>query len=297
MRPDFLSAILFTNPTSVGSFTGISSILRSESNLQLDRQSTQSRRDSFNSLATSTLFISTLFGRSKGTRAITSSEAEISYNKYAKTYDDLDGGSIADSLGIEEARNKIIKQARGDVLEVAVGTGLNLSKYIFSPSPADGVTSLTLVDISDGMLAKAQAKLNAIDVPSFVDVKLIKADATSSDITSIFGTNKFDTVLDTFSLCVMGNDGAKSCLKQMRDVVKSETDGGKILLIENARSSNPVLGWYQDVTAEAAAKVGGKGCVSNQNVKSFIDGIDNLSVKSEEEFASGLFRSFICVKS
>mmetsp|Transcript_19908 Transcript_19908/g.29823 ORF Transcript_19908/g.29823 Transcript_19908/m.29823 type:complete len:293 (-) Transcript_19908:2633-3511(-) len=292
MRSDVLSLFVFSLfPNSQ----------RSEFRLQLDRQSTQqqSRRDNFAFLMTgsSSLFISTLLSKSKATQAISSSEAETSYNKYAKTYDDLDGGSIADSLGIEEARNKLIKQAKGDVLEVAVGTGLNLSKYIFSPSATDGVTSLTLLDISDGMLAEARTKLDAIEVPSFVDVKLIKADATSSDITSMFGMDKFDTVLDTFSLCVMGNDGAKDCLKQMRNVVKCEADGGKILLIENSRSSNPLLGWYQDVTAETAAKVGGKGCVSNQNVKSFIDGIDNLSVKSEEEFASGLFRSFVCVKT
>ncbi len=34
---------------------------------------------------------------------------------------------------------------------------------------------------------------------------------------------------------------------------------GQILLIENTRASNPVLGYYQDITASAAADVGGKG--------------------------------------
>jgi hypothetical protein len=34
---------------------------------------------------------------------------------------------------------------------------------------------------------------------------------------------------------------------------------GYVLLIENTRSSNPILGYYQDITASAAASMGGKG--------------------------------------
>jgi ubiquinone/menaquinone biosynthesis C-methylase UbiE len=125
----------------------------------------------------------------------------------------------------------------------------------------DGVTSLTLLDISDGMLSKAKTKIEELSIPSYVKVKFIKADATSLEVTSMFGQDSFDTVVDTFSLCVMGYDGAKNCLKQMYNVVKSNNEGGRIILLENSRSSNAMLGWYQDLTAETAAKVGGKGMV------------------------------------
>ncbi len=280
---------------------------------------TTTRRKALSKASTSlssTLFL--LQQQPKQVNAITSSDAESSYNKYAKTYDELDGGSIAKNLGIDEERTRIIQQqAKGDVLEVAVGTGLNLSKYKFASSPPtpipattptstdddttkiiDGVTSLTLLDISDGMLSEARTKLDSMKdkIPPYVKIRLIKADATSSDITNMFGEDAFDTVLDTFSLCIMGNEGAKRCLEQMRNVVKNEKDGGQILLIENTRSSNSFLGMYQDVTASAAAKIGGKGCVSNQDVKAFIGGIDRLKIKAENEFASGLFRSYICTK-
>eukprot|EP00558_Chaetoceros_sp_UNC1202_P014562 CAMPEP_0197236230 /NCGR_PEP_ID=MMETSP1429-20130617/3417_1 /TAXON_ID=49237 /ORGANISM="Chaetoceros sp., Strain UNC1202" /LENGTH=293 /DNA_ID=CAMNT_0042694985 /DNA_START=324 /DNA_END=1205 /DNA_ORIENTATION=+ len=226
--------------------------------------------------------------------AISSQEAESSYDKYAATYDALDGGSVANSLGIEEARTNMLKAARGRVLEIGVGTGLNLSKYQFASSQnaSDGVTSLTLLDISEGMMEEAKVKLRLLNVPDYVDVHFVKGDATA-ELSTLFGAEGyFDTVVDTFSLCVMGNAGAKRCLEEMKHVVKPET--GRILLIENARSSSNALGMYQDLTADLAAKIGGKGCVSNQDVTSFITKTNGLEVIREEEFAAGVFRSFIC---
>jgi methyltransferase OMS1 len=240
---------------------------------------------------------------SSPSHAISSQEAESSYNQYAPTYDTLDGGSVADSLGIEQARSKMLQLATGKVLEIGAGTGLNLGKYKFASSPGamDGVTSLTLLDISQGMMAEAKAKLLSLEIPDFVEVTFVKADATK-DLIHLFSVSAestdtndggyFDTVVDTFSLCVMGDTGAKQCLAQMTNVVKRDT--GRLLLIENARSSNPALGFYQDLTSESAAKMGGKGCVSNQNVGGFIRGADGLELLSEELFAAGLFRSFVC---
>jgi hypothetical protein len=69
---------------------------------------------------------------------------------------------------------------------------------------------------------------------------------------------------------------------------------GRILLLENTRSSNSFLGWYQDITAEAASNLGGKGCVSNQDVHALIQNIEGLKIEMEEEYALGLFRAFIC---
>ena len=68
---------------------------------------------------------------------------------------------------------------------------------------------------------------------------------------------------------------------------------GKILLLENSRSSNQFLGWYQDVTAEAAATAGGKGCVYNQDVASIINEC-KVTIQEEQNYAMGLFRSYIC---
>ena len=70
---------------------------------------------------------------------------------------------------------------------------------------------------------------------------------------------------------------------------------GKILLLENSRADNPLLGWYQDRTANAAASLGGKGCVYNQDVPSLIREA-GLIIEDERSFAGGLFRAFVCVR-
>jgi ubiquinone/menaquinone biosynthesis C-methylase UbiE len=253
------------------------------------------RRRIFSSLASVGICTATIVSYCDIVHAISSTEAESSYDRYAPTYDALDGGSLADSLGIERARTKIMSLAQGNVLEIGAGTGVTLEKYKFASSPHamdGGVTSLTLLDVSEGMMAQARDKLRDIRVPDYVNVHFVKADATK-DLIDLYGIEGyFDTVVDTFSLCVMGNDGAKNCLRQMQQVVKK--DSGRILLIENARSSNAVLGLYQDWTANAAANMGGKGCISNQNVGDFIRTINALELVEEEEYATGVFRSFVC---
>lgn len=162
--------------------------------------------------------------------AITPEQASKSYDTYASTYDDLDGGSIASTLGIDDARKTLLQSARGHVLEIGVGTGLNLDSY-----PFDDIKSLTLVDISDGMLSQARQRVERLKGSSMrvgsTPIRFVKADATS-ELFTIFGENAFDTAVDTFSLCVMGNEGAKRCLSEMAKVVKTRADGGKILAIK-----------------------------------------------------------------
>jgi len=162
--------------------------------------------------------------------------------------------------------------------------GLNLDKY------GPDLSSLTLVDISDGMLQEARTRVNALPNLQDVNVKFVKADATS-ELLDRFGTETFDTVVDSFSLCVMGDTGARHCLEQLSQVVKR---GGRVLLLENSRSSNPLLGLYQDATADVAASAGGKGCVYNQNVAELIRATGRLSIKEETLYAAGLFRAFKC---
>ena len=68
----------------------------------------------------------------------------------AGNYDELDDGPIARLLGLPQLRKQLLRQAGGQVLEVAVGTGLNLPFYDWPR-----IQHLTALDLSSGMLSQA----------------------------------------------------------------------------------------------------------------------------------------------
>lgn len=229
---------------------------------------------------------------SRPIHALTAQQAAQDYDTYAASYDGLDGGAAASVLGLDAARQALLAPAVGHVLEIGVGTGLNLAYYDLTR-----IQSLTLVDISPGMLVECQSKWKNLQEQSsstpFPPVHFVTADATT-ELVEHFGKDRFDTVVDTFSLCVMGNQGAAKCLSQLSQVLRPSGGIGTLRLLENTRSDQGVLGWYQDVTAQAAATVGGKGCVYNQNVQSMMKNTEPpLRIIQETSYASGLFRAFV----
>jgi methyltransferase OMS1 len=179
-------------------------------------------------------------------------EADIrNYDSYADTYDALDGGQAASALGFPKLRQQIVARANGRVLEVGVGTGLNLEYY-----HTQQLTSLTAIDLSQGMLQQAQTKSRALGYPNAL-VSFAKANVEDLP----FADGSFDCIVDTFSLCVFRNPSL--ALKNMYRVLKPD---GRLLLVEHSRSQeSPILGWYQDLTASTVATMG-KGCFWNQNV-------------------------------
>jgi ubiquinone/menaquinone biosynthesis C-methylase UbiE len=223
--------------------------------------------------------------------ALSPTDAATQYDSYSSSYDVLDGGKASSALGIDQARRLLLQKARGNVLEIGVGTGLNLDSY-----DKTQITSLTLVDVSDGMLREATARAKTLPQLQGIPVRFVKADAIT-ELVDRFGPDAFDTVVDSFSLCVMGNTGAQSCLDQLSRVVKPGVNGGRVLLLENSRSSNALLGLYQDATAETAAMAGGKGCVYNQDVGALIRRTSRLEINAETMYAAGLFRSYECSKT
>jgi ubiquinone/menaquinone biosynthesis C-methylase UbiE len=116
-----------------------------------------------------------------------------------------------------DTRAWICRQATGQVLEVAIGTGLNLEHY-----PHD--IRLTGVDFSPAMLE--QARDRAATLGRTVDLQEGEAHALT------FPDNTFDTVVCTFSLCAIPDE--RQAIAEMRGVLRP---GGRLLLADHVASS------------------------------------------------------------
>ena len=121
-----------------------------------------------------------------------------------------------------DGRARLCSQASGDVLEVAIGTGLNLPFY---PPPV----ALTGVDLSPAMLELARRRAKALGRP--VDLRV--GDAEALDLPDA----SFDTVVCTFSLC--GIPDERRAIAEMRRVLRP---GGRLLLIDHVVGSP---GWVR----------------------------------------------------
>lgn len=196
----------------------------------------------------------------------------------AEKYDDLDDGSIADAFGINKLRQELIAQAKGTVLEVGAGTGINLRYY------NEAVTRLIALDYSEKMLQQAKQKVERS--PSLRE----KTSFVQGSVDSLsFPDSFFDVVIDTFSMCVF-SDPLKA-VSEMKRVLKND---GKLLLLEHTRSQLPGLGAYQDMVAKPV-KAMGKGCAWNQNVDQILSE-NGLNVVTRESNLAGLVTLYVCEK-
>jgi methyltransferase OMS1 len=203
------------------------------------------------------------------------------YDRYAKSYDELDGGRAAAALGIAAARRDMAARCAGRVLEVGAGTGLQAPFYA-SNSDIKGVT---FVDASRGMLDALRSKLEAVPLP--FPAAAVEADAARLPVAS----GAYDTAVDTFGLCVYDDPVAV-----LRELGRAVGPNGRVLLLENARPRNALLGAYVDATAGAVARYGGKGCRYDQDVEGLARAA-GLRVLRSEAFGGGFFRSLELVPS
>jgi ubiquinone/menaquinone biosynthesis C-methylase UbiE len=119
------------------------------------------------------------------------------------------------------ARQWLGARAQGRVLEVAIGTGLNLPHY-----PA-GVT-ITGIELSPAMLAIARKR--AADLGRDVDLHTGDAQALP------FPDEAFDTVLCALSLCTIPDPAA--AIGEMKRVL---APGGRLLLVDHIASTWPPI--------------------------------------------------------
>lgn len=143
------------------------------------------------------------------------------WDKHASSYDKQMG--FFDRRLFRNTREWICQQAQGDVLEVAIGTGLNLDRY-----PDD--IRLTGIDFSPEMLAHARRRAERLGR----SVQLREGDAHQLD----FPDASFDTVVCTFSLCAIPDD--RQAVAEMLRVLRP---AGRLLLADHVVSTAwPVRG-------------------------------------------------------
>ncbi|WP_410646691.1 class I SAM-dependent methyltransferase [Amycolatopsis sp. cmx-4-54] len=164
-------------------------------------------------------------------------------------------------------------QATGEVLEVAVGTGLNLPLY------SAGVT-LTGIDLSDGMLAIARSRAERLGHP----VTLRRADAHDLP----FDADSFDTVVCTLGLCAIPDDG-----KALREMARVLRPGGRLILLDHIASSSRAVRGLQWIVEKITVPMAGEHFLRRPLDK--IDGL-GLAVEHRERFKLGLVERLIARK-
>lgn len=154
------------------------------------------------------------------------------YNRISGIFD------LMERMIKKEWRVDLLNGIHGEVLEVGVGTGANLSFY------AKPVSAVTGIDFSPGMLRYAKEKVQHSELP----ITLLEMDAQCLD----FPDNTFDYVIATCVFCSVPDPVAG--FKEIRRVCKPE---GKVLLLEHMRSEQPFIGALMDILNPITVRMSG----------------------------------------
>ena len=157
------------------------------------------------------------------------------YDREATRYDSLI--RIPERLLFADGRRWAASEARGDVLEIAVGTGRNLPHY----RPELRITGQ---DISPAMLQIARGRAQALGR----EVDLSAGDAQGL----AFASGRFDSVVSTLALCTIPDER-----RALTEVWRVLRPGGRLILLEHVRSSQPLVRALQRLLEPVARRYAG----------------------------------------
>lgn len=148
-------------------------------------------------------------------------------------------------------RQKVVPSASGDVLEVGIGTGLNLPFY-----DPERVSRVWALDPSE---ATARRAFPAADAAPF-DVEFVYAGAEEIPLES----DRFDTVVLTYTLCTIRDP--VPALKEMARVL---APGGRLLFCEHGLAPDAGVRRWQRWANPVWRRLGG-GCNLGRDIPSLI---------------------------
>jgi ubiquinone/menaquinone biosynthesis C-methylase UbiE len=144
-------------------------------------------------------------------------------------------------------RGDWIPQARGEVLEIGIGSGLNLPFYSSEVAHVYGVEpSVALQEMARSRAGAVRTKVEFL--------------SQSAEEVLLLADQSIDTIVMTWTLCSIPD--APRALVQMKRVLKED---GRLLFIEHGRSPDAGVVAWQDRLTPVWKKIGG-GCHLNRKI-------------------------------
>lgn len=152
---------------------------------------------------------------------------------------------------VMKTRAQVVPLAEGRVLEIGIGTGLNLSFY-----DASKVSAIVGVDPAAQMQTLARQRAAGIGIPvQMVALELGQIQAADAS---------FDSIVCTFTLCTIPDPLA--ALQEMRRVLKP---GGKFLFSEHGRAPDLKVRRWQERLSPLWKPLAG-GCHLNRDIPALL---------------------------
>jgi ubiquinone/menaquinone biosynthesis C-methylase UbiE len=152
---------------------------------------------------------------------------------------------------VRRQRAKVVPRAHGRVLEVGIGSGLNMPYYDKSR-----VAAIVGIDPSPALRRRAEARIARSGIP----VEFVGLSAEKIPLPDAI----FDSVLITYTLCSIAEPLA--ALEEMRRVLKP---GGRLIFCEHGRAPDASVRRWQDRLTPLWSRFGG-GCHLNRDIPALL---------------------------
>jgi ubiquinone/menaquinone biosynthesis C-methylase UbiE len=165
-------------------------------------------------------------------------------------------------------RERVVGAAEGRVLEIGVGSGMNLPFY------RPPVREVLALEPTPRLVSMARSASRATSMP--VNFLEVSAEAIPLDEHSV------DTIVTTWTLCSIPQ--AATALGEMRRVLRP---GGKLLFAEHGRAPDESVRWWHDRLTPAWRRISG-GCHLNRPIRTMIEGAGFRIDRIETGYIPGL---------
>lgn len=169
---------------------------------------------------------------------------------------------------IMKQREKVVPHAHGTVLEIGIGSGLNLPYY-----DASKVDRLIGLDPSEASWALAAEKAAGLDF----EVEFIGLPGEQIPLDE----NSVDSIVVTYSLCTIPDP--VTALQGMARVLRP---GGEMVFCEHGKAPDAKVAKWQDRVNPAWRVIGG-GCNLNRDIPSLLAAGGFAVNKLEERYLPG----------